>query len=260
MSIEEKQSYRLPWKIISDFVSGEISTILSHSIRCKAHPDDWDYWAVSLVDYKMPLNELMMLFDAVGADKETMRKEIPDDSNTVKELGMLLATGLLQRRLGYKWERVIAEGDALWLVGCSAAETFDIGDIRIPLDRLKSKNELMNWLVEYGATHTELMDFCEEYRNEYHNELCWNYPISDGRHLGTFLILVKEGIMSLPYDEANKEDYEVVDIGSARLFTTEAEMNDFISEWDSYADDLRLAMVAMSKYLHEKEKISWIRD
>lgn len=41
---------------------------------------------------------------------------------------------------------------------------------------------------------------------KYHNELCWQYPISDGKHLGTYIALVKEGVLSLPYNDANKVD------------------------------------------------------
>lgn len=133
------------------------------------------------------------------------------------------------------------------------SNTFDIGSRRISFDQLKSKDELMNWLVENGATHTELMDFCENYSNEYQNELCWHYPISDGKHLGTFLVLVKEGILSLPYDEAVKEDYEVFTLEDACLFSKSSDMGDFISDWDSFSNDLRNTMLAMFHYLQRTE-------
>ena len=253
MSIKEKQSYTLSWDIVRDHISEEVSSILGHPIRCKARPDEPYYWAVSLIDYRMPLSELMQLFEEVQADKETMREGIPNDSNTVKELGMCLSTRLLQRRIECQWERVIAEDDGLWIVGCSANNTLDIGHRRISLDRLKSKEELINWLVENGATHAELMDFCEDYRNKYQNELCWQYPISDGKHLGTYLVLVKEGILSLPYDEAVKEDYELFTLEDACMFSKSSDMSDFISEWDSFSNDLRKTMLAMFHYLKRLE-------
>lgn len=253
MSIKEKQSYMLSWELVSDFVSEEVSSILGQSICCVATSDDLDFWAIKFCNYEMSLSELMKLLDEVQADKEMMRESIPTDSNRVKSLGMLLSTRLLQRRLGYKWERVIAEDDALWVVGCSATNAFGIGNRRISFDQLKSKDELMNWLVENGATHTELMDFCEDYSNEYQNELCWHYPISDGKHLGTFLVLVKEGILSLPYDEAVKEDYEVFTLEDACLFSKSRDMGDFISDWDSFSNDLRNTMLAMFHYLQRTE-------
>lgn len=253
MSIKEKQSYKLSWELVNDIVSKEISSILGHSIRCKAWPDDLDYWTAALVDYTMSKSVLTLLFNEVQADNETIQDSVPSDSNDIKKLGMLLSTRLLQRRLGCRWERVIAEDDALWIVGCSATNTFDIGNRRISFDQLKSKDELMNWLVENGATHTELMDFCEEYRNEYQNELCWHYPISDGKHLGTYLVLVKEGILSLPYDEAVKEDYEVFTLEDACLFSKSSDMSDFISDWDSFSGDLHNTMLAMFLYLERSE-------
>lgn len=254
MSIKEKQSYALSWRVVNDFISEEVTSIVGHPIRCEAWPDEVDYWAVTLVDYRMPMSELMQLFEEVQADKETMREGIPNDSNTVKELGMLLASRLLQRRLGYQWERVIADDEGLWIVGCCATNSLNIGRRRVSFEELKTKDELMNWLVENGATHKELMDFCEDYRNKYQNELCWHYPISDGKHLGTYLVLVKEGILSLPYDEANKEDYEVFTVEDVRLFRKACDMSDFISDWDNFANDLRNIMIAMFHYLGRLEE------
>ena len=83
-------------------------------------------------------------------------------------------------------------------------KTIKINGAELDMEELRSRQELMAYFNENGPTHSALMDFCEEYREKYGNELCWSYPISDGKHLGTFLVLVKEGILSLPYDDADK--------------------------------------------------------
>ena len=78
-----------------------------------------------------------------------------------------------------------------------APETNDfikIGSQRFPLGELKSRQEVLDYLRENGASHTALMDICEEYREKYQNELCWYYPTTDELHLGTFLLLVKEDV------------------------------------------------------------------
>lgn len=253
MSIKEKQAYKLPWELVNNSISEELSTILGRPIRCKAFPDNLDYWAVNLCNYEMPLAELMLLLDEVQASKESRRDSIPEDDDSVRSFGMYLATSLLERRLGCQWERFIADDDALWIVGCQANNTLDIGSRRISFEKLKSKGELMNWLTENGATHTELMNFCEDYRNEYQNELCWHYPISDGKHLGTYLVLVKEGVLSLPYDEADKEDYELFTLEDACLFSKSSDMSDFISDWDNFSNDLRNTMFALFHYLKRTE-------
>ena len=125
-------------------------------------------------------------------------------------------------------------------------------ELSIDLRCLKCKDDLFHYLCEYGATHESLMDFCEDYRTEYHNELCWVYPISDGKHLGTYLILVQEGVLSLPYDSANEEDYEIFALEDAHLFDA-ASMQTFIEEWNSFSVDLWHAMTEMKKYLQKKE-------
>lgn len=253
MSIEEKKTYVLSWGTVNDFVSEELFSIMGHVIRCKVAPDDFDFWSIRICDSEMSLLELLHLLEAVRANKEMARESIPNDSNTAKSLGMHISTCLLQRKLGCRWERVIAEDNALWLIGCSMANTLDIGNCRISFDQLKSKDELMNWFAENGTTHTELMDFSEDYRNEYKNELCWQYPISDGKHLGTYFVLVKEGILSLPYDEAVKEYYEVFMPEDARLFRKASDMSNFISDWDDFSNNLRNTMLAMFHYLKELE-------
>lgn len=128
-----------------------------------------------------------------------------------------------------------------------------IGGLELNLDELKSRQELLDYFQENGPTHSALMDFCEEYREKYGNELCWPYPISEGEHLGTFLVLVKEGVLSLPYDDADKVDYELFCIDDMRLFQDYADMEIFMDDWKLFHEDLMAAMTAMKNYLYEQE-------
>lgn len=80
-------------------------------------------------------------------------------------------------------------------------------------------------------------------------------PISDGRHLGTFLVLVQEGILSLPYDDADKVDYELFCMDDIAMFDAES-MMEFMASWQSFAADLWEAMEEMKNYLLKKEKQS----
>lgn len=128
-----------------------------------------------------------------------------------------------------------------------------IGNTLIDFERLKSRQELMDYFSENGPTHSALMDFCEEYRDEYGNELCWAYPISDGKHLGTFLVLVKEGVLSLPYDDADKVDYELFCVDDAVMFQDYADMDIFMDNWKMFHDDLMQAMSTMREFLYGQE-------
>lgn len=128
-----------------------------------------------------------------------------------------------------------------------------IGDLTLNLEEVRSRQELLDYFIENGPTHSSLMDFCEEYREKYGNELCWPYPISDGKHLGTFFVLVREGVLSLPYDDADKVDYELFCVDDAVLFGDYADMEIFMDDWQLFHNDLMQAMTAMRDYLHDQE-------
>ena len=135
-------------------------------------------------------------------------------------------------------------------------KTMRIGDTLIDFEKLKSRRELMEYFNENGPTHTALMEFCEEYRDAYGNELCWPYPISDGKHLGTFFVLVREGILSLPYDDADKVDYELFCMDDAVMFHDYADMDIFMDDWKLFHEDLFQAMTAMRDFLYRQEATS----
>ncbi len=128
-----------------------------------------------------------------------------------------------------------------------------IGDLTLNLEELRSRQELLDYFNEHGPTHSALMDFCEAYREKYGNELCWPYPISDGKHLGTFFVLVREGVLSLPYDDADKVDYELFCMDDAALFEDYADMEIFMDDWRLFHNDLMQAMTAMRDYLYNQE-------
>ena len=92
------------------------------------------------------------------------------------------------------------------------------------------------------------MNFCEDYRNQYQNELCWSYPISDGLHLGTFLVFVREGLLSLPYNSAEPEDSEHFCLEDVKMFDSET-LQTFLEEWKAYSDELCRFMAAIICFL-----------
>lgn len=124
---------------------------------------------------------------------------------------------------------------------------------------LKSTQDLLDYLQENGATHSALMDFCKDYMERYCNVLHWSYPISDGKHLGTFLILVKEGVLSLPYDEANEENYEIFCLDDAAMCDEES-LKLFMDDWMLFSDDLCNALHAMMCWYSPKEDLKQKTD
>ncbi len=123
-----------------------------------------------------------------------------------------------------------------------------INGTEIDASKLITKEELLAHLRENGESDRALADIRERYQNEFGNELIWRYPISDGKHMGTFIVTVQEGFISLPYDAADREDYELLELDDAAMFDAD-DMQVFIDDWQSFSDDLMSAMTDMLRIL-----------
>lgn len=80
------------------------------------------------------------------------------------------------------------------------------------------------------------------------------YPTTDELHLGTFLLLVKEGVLSLPFNEVDSVDYELFCLEDACLCDA-ASINLLIADWYRFDSDLRHAMEGMRRYYEKREVI-----
>ena len=112
-----------------------------------------------------------------------------------------------------------------------------INGIQFDPQQLMSKDELLDFLRENGESDRGLSKIRERHHETYGNELMWRYPISDGMHLGTFIVAVKEGFISLPYDSVDREEGELLELQDASMFDGES-MDYFIDDWRSFSDDL----------------------
>lgn len=123
-----------------------------------------------------------------------------------------------------------------------------INGTNIDPDKLLSKDELLQFLRDNGENDRALASIRERYQTEFGNELVWFYPISDGKHMGTFIAVIKEGFISLPYDAADEEDYELLELDDAVMFDEDS-MQIFIDDWRMFSDDLLSAMTDMQSLL-----------
>ncbi len=114
--------------------------------------------------------------------------------------------------------------------------------------KLMSKDDLIAFLRENGESDRALSRIRERNQEMFGNELVWYYPISDGAHMGTFIAAVQEGFVSLPYDAADKEDWELLVLDDAAMFDDEA-MEIFISDWQTFSEYLLQAMKDMRQAL-----------
>ena len=253
---------KLTWDEIAHLMDLEIQGVLNRSVHCRAFLEDTLYWGAAATDYRFSIAELKELLWAAHAELDDWKETIPSDSDGSKSLGMGLSNCLLHSALHAEWECEHCTEEALWLLnyrelsGKQETETEDILNlpgVSVRVSELKTRHDLLSYLFENGPSHSSLMDFCDSYRELYHNELCWPYPISDGKHLGTFLVPVREGILSLPFDEADKADYETFCLEDAKTFSAE-DMAAFLDDWSSFSKELSDAMEMMQKFLQRKER------
>jgi len=123
-----------------------------------------------------------------------------------------------------------------------------IGGKQIDPAKLMPKEEMLEFLRTNGANDPALSLIRDKQLEVFGNELIWRYPISDGKHIGTYIAVVKEGFISLPYDIIDKEEYELLELDDAATFDDEA-MQYFIDDWRSFSDDLTDAMTEMLRVL-----------
>ena len=128
----------------------------------------------------------------------------------------------------------------------------DFIGINIDEAKLLPKQELLDYLMENGESDKALSTIRERYMEEFGNEMMWRYPISDGKHAGTFIVLVREGFISLPFDVIDSEDYEILELQDAAMFKEE-DMEYFIDDWILFSDDILRAMRDMKRILADRE-------
>lgn len=255
MKFDKHTALRLEWSEVGYIASQVIADILGRSIVCRGKRGDEYYWDIQFADYEMPLSEEFKILECIGVTKEQKREY---ESATVTSLSMEASKKLIRYALKIECAEEIISPSYLWLVGVEKKDThlpllLELGELSLNLEELKSKQDLITYLMEHGPNHSALMDFCEEYRDRYGNELCWSYPISDGKHLGTFIVLVKEGILSLPYDDADKVDYELFCMEDITFFDFDS-ISIFIDDWHYFDQDLLQAMYAIKRYLQKQEE------
>ena len=211
-------TWELPWALVGDIVSAQLGNILGKEIKCKASLDDWDYWAVSFIDYRMPINEIKLVCSNVHATDDEKKDAMPmEGEKNVGSLGNAIVDKLLSNGMGASWELSFAKENALYLIGCEERDCINIGKHLIFYDTLKSKEELIDYFIKNSPTERSLSDFCHDYAERYQNSLYWHYPLSDSEHLGAYLVLVKEGVLYVPYDDADKVSCELFCLEDIKL-------------------------------------------
>lgn len=112
------------------------------------------------------------------------------------------------------------------------------------LNSLKTKGELLRFLDENGANEPALLEFLSRYDDPADRSAYWLYPICDGKNIGLYLVPVKEGVLSLPYNRVDENEYEIFDTDRAAILSAE-ELQGLLDIWNEYSLDTGEALAAM---------------
>ncbi|MDR0286349.1 MAG: hypothetical protein LBI03_01370 [Clostridiales bacterium] len=125
--------------------------------------------------------------------------------------------------------------------------------IEIDHAQLYTRQEVLDILRESGATDGDLSKIRENYEEKFGNDLIWRYPIMVGEALGTVIIPVKEGFLSIAYDSMDPEDYEIYDLKNEFLLSS-YEIKLMMDSWLEYLKGLMNALQSMQDILYKEEK------
>ena len=170
---------KLTWPEAAKLAQACVEEILQKEVPCQMALEDETYWTLYSPTYMFSTQELELLLQAGRATKEVWEEAIPQEGNASRALGMELTRLLLKQALHGQWSQEHCTEEGLWLLdycSCGAQKpALRLPGVWVNLKDLKSRRELLDYLVKHGPTHSSLMDFCEEYREKYHNDLCWPY-------------------------------------------------------------------------------------
>lgn len=184
----------------------------------------------------MTVDEIEKVCCYISATEQECKDAFPlDGETTVGSVDNDIATKLLSFGLGATCEKSISDKDVLYLIGCEASDCINIGNQLIYYDMLKSKQELIDYFISHSPTERSLAEFCADYAERYQNSLYWHYPISDTVHLGAYVVLVKEGVLYVPYDDADKVSCELFCLDAIKLL----DCNDVFDIERSFEDNAK---------------------
>lgn len=253
-------SVKLEWHEVSYYIERALTKILKGKTICRAAFEDAEYWSVRIMNRRLSVSELKTLLEFVKADDKTTEDSIPEDSDSAKFIGMRLSSMLLGIALGARWQECYATKNALWLIGISFDSTYKtgiesklclVGDTAVDSEKLLSEKEFRKLLHSNGGDYNALVVASEENRKNYSDYLFCHYPISDGEHTGVYFVLVREGIITVPYNIIRKNSFEKFVLSDIKLCAA-SDITNYISEWNKFSDTLSKQLKAFKDYLESE--------
>jgi len=116
--------------------------------------------------------------------------------------------------------------------------------LEIDKSKLMTMAEVVDYLQTHGENYSVFSELRDLYEEEFGNNLIWNYQNCADYYPGCFLVPVQEGILSVPYNEVDADEFEIIITDSIELLSAE-ELRDRLDRYRSYAEGLMNAMEEM---------------
>lgn len=250
-----KNALLLTWGEVSFYIGQKVSDIIGRKITCHSGYEDAYYWGVAATNDTFSVQELKDILCYVNATKPLYDETLPPDSDSSKSLGMGLSQKLLEKCIGSSWEHLSFSNDGLWLVGVNSdvvnlpemsPDTIYVEDCFVDTTKLISKDELMKYLENTDGMGSDLDEICQKNLLEYGTKLYWYCPLPSKDHEGYYFVLVREGVLSLPYNHVYDRDEELA-LGDAKLFDSR-EIFRVKCEWDDFGYTTSRILDALARH------------
>lgn len=254
-----KNAVKLSWDRISPMLCSIISSKIGRTAICKAEYQDFNYWDVTATVDTFSIGELKVILASVNAKEDIYSDCLPSDSDTSKSIGMKLSEKLLAECIGTIWEHTCICDDGLWLIGIDlekykkATEKSNILYVDgcfVNTSKLHTKAELMRYLEDTDGMGSDLDEFCQSNRNEFGTKLFWFCPIPGQYHEGYYFVLVREGVLCIPYNHVFDRDEELA-LGDAEIFDADAILG-VKKLLDEFTDETRDILDSLAGHMQKR--------
>lgn len=124
--------------------------------------------------------------------------------------------------------------------------------LQIDKAKLMAKDEVIDYLRTHGENYSSLSDIRTRYEEELGLDPVWNYQHCSDFFPGFFLMPVREGFLSVPYDSVDSDDFEIIATDPITLLSAE-NLQFLLKEYRSYAKGLMKAMKKMVAITKKEE-------
>ena len=97
---------------------------------------------------------------------------------------------------------------------------------------------------------SDLDELCQKNLNEFGTALYWYCPLPSKDNEGCYFVLVREGVLYLPYNHVYDRDEEFA-LGDAKLFDA-GEIFQFKSQWDTFTEEASGVLETLAHYAMER--------